>query len=182
MANRQLPSGNKKSHSNSSSDCGLDESEDEPVNDYEKLDTPYTNGHYRQIHQQRTTTSQVIIQTKSAQSPPQQQPPPSQQQIPQQQSSPLYAQVIKDRDSVKNDTTQHTTIPNTYRNLNDSAHGSYSNDLNSSYDSILGSNDKLTDSGTYSENWSSQNRGGRTKTFKMPFAEELNQVLAENKG
>lgn len=205
LANRQLPSG-KKSHSNSSSDCGLDESEDErndysgsgnggPMNSNIDLQSQnnsppssYTNGHYRQITQQTSSTIATRIIQQQLQQPVvlQQQPPPQQQQN--QQSSPLYAQVHKDRDSTRSQENSaaaqhHATIPNTYRALNDSTHGSYGNDLNSSYDSILGSNDKLTDSGNYSENWSSaaQNRATRPKGFKMPFAEELSQVLAEGK-
>lgn len=165
LANRQLPSG-KKSHSNSSSDCGLDESEDEPnellPTTVESTETsPYTNGHYRQQRVQ----------------------PQQQQQQPQPNTSPLYAQVNKDRDSNKND--QHATIPNIYRGLHETtSHGSYASELNSSYDSIVDSNDKLSE-GIYTEsNWSSSNQNNRTrpKGFKMPFAEELTQVLAESKG
>lgn len=158
LANRQLPSG-KKSHSNSSSDCGLDESEEEPCERGvispatidENIENPYTNGHYRQKIQQQPVNT-----------------------------SPLYAQVNKDRDSTRSDAiNQHSTIPNTYRGLQDTtSHGSYASELNSSYDSIIETDDKLNEA-LYTEHWS---RNKPTRGFKMPFAEELNQVLAENKG
>lgn len=164
LANRQLPSG-KKSHSNSSSDCGLDESEDEqpchdvgiinspspPQDDNDDIESPYTNGHYRHKVQQQPVNT-----------------------------SPLYAQVNKDRDNTRNDLmNQHSTIPNTYRGLQDTtSHGSYASELNSSYDSIIETDEKLNEA-LYTEHWS---RNKPTRGFKMPFADELNQVLAENKG
>lgn len=45
----------------------------------------------------------------------------------------------------------------------------------------MGSNDKLSDNGNSSDNWMYGNNK-RPKGFKMPFTEELSQVLAESKG
>uniref|UniRef100_W8AYU3 Neurabin-1 n=2 Tax=Ceratitis capitata TaxID=7213 RepID=W8AYU3_CERCA len=66
--------------------------------------------------------------------------------------------------------------------------GTSSRDLNSSYDSILGSNDKLSENEQSSENWmypSRRQRVGPTGALlsgKMPpssFTEQLNQALSE---
>lgn len=143
---------------------------------------PYTNGHYRQ--QVPIPHGQQSGPSSTASSPPQTSSQHSQAAAPSsaQTASPLYAQVHKDRDSQRSvdsgAATGHSTIPNTYRALADSSHGSYGTDLNSSYDSILGSNDKLSDSGSMSDNnWSNNHNRNRPKGFKMPFAEELSQVL-----
>lgn len=66
---------------------------------------------------------------------------------------------------------------------------SYSNDLNSSYDSILGSNDMLSDSDNHSDSWmypggrrkaSTQSATGVVRTVPpSSFTEQLNQVLAD---
>lgn len=64
---------------------------------------------------------------------------------------------------------------------------SYSNDLNSSYDSILGSSDKLSDSGNHSDSWMYPSRrktsggagGGNARLPANTFTEQLNQVLAD---
>lgn len=193
LANRQLPSGKSKSLSNSSSDCGLDESEDEP-NDYvghgvlitntgesQSSTVTFTNGHHRQPP--LMGNQPPLSSSSSTSSPPQSTSQQQQQPQPAQTSSPLYAQVHKDRDSQRSvdsgAATGHSTIPNTYRALADSSHGSYATDLNSSYDSILGSNDKLSDSGgsLSDNNWPGNHSRGRPKGFKTPFAQGLSQVL-----
>lgn len=159
LANRQLPSG-KKSLSNSSSDCGLEESEgDEGDEEEEEAATEstsisqqipaYTNGHYNN-HPQRN----VVVQS----------------------TSPLYAQVNKER----NENTSSANIPNIYRSSAERTSTTHE-ELNSSFDSVLGSNDKLSDNGNSSDNWMYGN-SKRPKGFKMPFTEELSQVLAESKG
>lgn len=64
---------------------------------------------------------------------------------------------------------------------------SYSNDLNSSKDSVLGSLDMLSDSGNHSDSWmypqagGSREVGGRRKARAPPssFTDQLNQVLAD---
>lgn len=70
---------------------------------------------------------------------------------------------------------------------------SYSNDLNSSKDSMLGSLDMLSDSGNHSDSWMypQESRGGgaggghgghRKKGGRAPpssFTDQLNQVLAD---
>lgn len=95
-ANRQLPS-SKKSNSNSSSNCTLDESEEEPSTDG-AAGKPYNGNHY----------STPVIGKMMTQPP----------------SVPLYAQVHKN-DSGRNDSPQqpslynlkaHSTIPNIYHN------------------------------------------------------------------
>lgn len=164
LANRQLPSG-KKSLSNSSSDCGLEESEadEEEVEEEEEAVTestsisqqipPYTNGHYNHPRN-------IIVQS----------------------TSPLYAQVNKERSetSTTATTTTSANIPNIYRSSGTERTSTHE-ELNSSFDSVLGSNDKLSDNGNCSDNWMYGN-SKRPKGFKMPFTEELSQVLAESKG
>lgn len=158
LANRQLPSG-KKSLSNSSSDCGLEESEVEEEDDEaatestsisQQIPPSYTNGHYNN-HQRN-----VVVQN----------------------TSPLYAQVNKERS--ENTTTTSANIPNIYRSSAERTASTHE-ELNSSFDSVLGSNDKLSDNGNSSDNWMYGN-SKRPKGFKMPFTEELSQVLAESKG
>lgn len=107
----------------------------------------------------------------------------------------------------------HSTIPNIFKNTigsppdvsvgvgvggivggvgdfhrsNMTTFGTSSRDLNSSYDSILGSNDKLSENEQSSENWMypSRRRVGPTGAIisgKMPpssFTEQLNQALSE---
>lgn len=104
---------------------------------------PYTNGHY-------TNPKTVVVQS----------------------TSPLYAQVNKER-------SESANLPNIYRSSVERT--STHEELNSSFDSVLGSNDKLSDNGNSSDNWMYGN-SKRPKGFKMPFTEELSQVLAESKG
>lgn len=157
-AKRQLPTG-KKSLSNSSSDCALNESEEDLPTEstsVSNLENGQHNGHYA-----------VRKRVENA------------------AAAPLYAQVHKDRDSTRvsaenqngNSSAHfvgHSTIPNIYK-TNDNA--TYNNDINSSYDSILGSNDKLSDSGHNSDNWMYPSR--RRLHKPSTFHEQLNQVLSE---
>lgn len=76
----------------------------------------------------------------------------------------------------------HTTIPNIYKNASDNAtisSPSYNNELSSSYDSILSSNDKLSDVGQNTDNWMYPNRRRGTKVAPTSFTDQLNQVLTE---
>lgn len=164
-AKRQLPTG-KKSLSNSSSDGALNESEEEGATESTSVSNLENggqhNGHY---------LSRKRIESAAA--------------------APLYAQVHKERDSTRSNESQngtsnsyavpHTTIPNIYKNTNDNSHisASYNNDLNSSYDSILGSNDKLSDSGQNSDSWMYPSRRRVHKVPPSTFTEQLNQVLSE---
>lgn len=165
LAKRQLPSG-KKSLSNSSSDCALNESEEEGVTDSTSVSNHehgHQNGHY--LSRKRTENT----------------------------AAPLYAQVHKERDSTRSNDNQninsnnhfisHSTIPNIYKNSNDNSHvnaSSYNNELNSSYDSILGSNDKLSEtSGQNADNWMYPSRRRAPKVPPSVFTDQLNQVLSD---
>ncbi|TMW43227.1 hypothetical protein DOY81_011693 [Sarcophaga bullata] len=118
-----------------------------------------------------------------------------------QQINQLYAQVHKDHKT----SASHTGLPGLFKNTlgspgaletsspNDfhrggmTTFGTSSRDLNSSYDSILGSNDKLSENEQSSENWMypSRRRVGPTGAIisgKLPptsFTEQLNQALTE---
>ena len=120
-----------------------------------------------------------------------------------QQINQLYAQVHKDHKT----SASHTGLPGLFKNSlgspggaletspspNDfhrggmTTFGTSSRDLNSSYDSILGSNDKLSENEQSSENWMypSRRRVGPTGAIisgKLPptsFTEQLNQALTE---
>ncbi len=151
-AKRQLPTG-KKSLSNSSSDCALNESEEEGG----KTDSSSSkgesggrqNGHG--FHRNR----------------------------PDENATPLYAQVHKDRSQdASHHHATHSTIPNIYKNSNDQS-SSYNNDLNSSYDSILGSNDKLSDNGQNPDSWMYPSRRRGVKVPPNSFTDQLNQVLSD---
>lgn len=189
LAKRQLPSG-KKSLSNSSSDCALNESEEEPNSDsniHHNIENGLNGGHYNNnnnnLRHRVATTSPAIDNTP-----------------------PLYAQVHKDRDSSRSsDTTStptsatvisntqhhfipHSTIPNIYKNPTTDSGGvgvtpasaaSYNNDLNNSYDSIIGSSDKLSESGQNSDNWMYPSRRRGVKNPPTSFTDQLNQVLSE---
>lgn len=165
-AKRQLPTG-KKSLSNSSSDCALNESEEEGATEstyVSNLENGQQNGHYVS-RKQRIETS----------------------------VAPLYAQVHKDRDSTRSNDSNHngngtnalfvghSTIPNIYKNTADDSNiaSPYNNDLNNSYDSILGSNDKLSESGPNADNWMYPSRRRIHKAPPSSFTEQLNQVLSE---
>ncbi|XP_055608890.1 neurabin-1 isoform X2 [Uranotaenia lowii] len=168
---KRLPG--KKSNSNSGSDCALDESEEE-ITDSTSISHEYS-GLY--------STPQIINRPKLN----------SFKNGSQENSGlPVYAQVNKDRGDHQNQNigpTQHTTIPNIYRNTssdNNKINSSYSSDLNaSSYDSDLGSStDKLKDSGVSSESWMYPSRRP-TKGLKgiTPplLAEQLKERLAERR-
>lgn len=168
LAKRQLPSG-KKSLSNSSSDCALNESEEESATETTSLsnsnvETVKQNGHY-------SVVNNVV----------------NKQRYDNVAAAPLYAQVHKDRDAnrtteqtVNNHYNSHSTIPNIYKK-NDTtlSSGAYNNELNSSYDSILGSNDKLSDSAQSTENWMYPSRRRGNKIPPSTFTDQLNQVLSE---
>lgn len=103
--------------------------------------------------------------------------------------APLYAQVHKEHARPSNDNhnqnqntnnhfVPHSTIPNIYKNASDSApisSPSYNNELSSSYDSILSSNDKLSDVGQNTDNWMYPSRRRGTKTPPSSFSDQLNQ-------
>lgn len=170
LANRQLPSV-KKSNSTTSSNCTLDESEEEHQADATNNNNQFTNG----VHYSTPQISKVAVQPI--------------------QSMPLYAQVHKDRSEqqsqISYNTKTYSTIPNIFRTqITTGADGtakinssSYGSDLNaSSYDSDLGSsNDKLDDS---SDSWMYPSR--RPKGLKgitpPSLAEQLKERLAEREG
>lgn len=105
------------------------------------------------------------------------------------ESAPLYAQVHKEhtRPSTDNQNSNshivpHTTIPNIYKHTSESApigSQSYNNELSSSYDSILSSNDKLSDAGQNTDNWMYPSRRRSNKIPPSSFSDQLNQVLSE---
>lgn len=107
-------------------------------------------------------------------------------------SAPLYAQVHKehtrpavpsnDNQNSNNHFVLHSTIPNIYKNTSDSApmnSQSYNNELSSSYDSILSSNDKLSEVGQNTDNWMYPSRRRSVKIPPSSFSDQLNQVLSE---
>lgn len=107
------------------------------------------------------------------------------------ESAPLYAQVHKEHirpisDSQNSNNTHivpHSTIPNIYKHSNDAAPISsqsyHNNELSSSYDSILSSNDKLSDAGQNTDNWMYPSRRRGNKIPPSSFSDQLNQVLSE---
>lgn len=177
---KRLPSG-KKSLSNSSSDCALNESEEEGVTDSTTVshsnfeNTNKQNGHYNVINNNNNNSSNV-----------------NKKRIDNSAAAPLYAQVHKERDTTRNVNDNqssnnhfisHSTIPNIYKTTtNENAQtgtSSYINELSSSYDSILGSNDKLSDSGQNTDNWMYPSRRRGPKIPPSSFTDQLNQVLSE---
>lgn len=196
LAKRQLPSG-KKSHSNSSSDCALNESEEEGITDStsvshsNNLENGQQNGHYNIINNNNNNNNSNSNGNGNR----------KRAEIANASSvAPLYAQVHKDRDSTRSNDNQnsnnhfvtHSTIPNIYKSPNDNATApvavapaapasvaSYNNELSSSYDSILGSNDKLSDSGQHSDSWMYPSRRRNPKVPPSSFTEQLNQVLSD---
>uniref|UniRef100_A0A1Q3F7Y6 Neurabin-1 n=1 Tax=Culex tarsalis TaxID=7177 RepID=A0A1Q3F7Y6_CULTA len=176
LSKRSAP-GKKNSHSNSGSDCALDESEEE-ITDSTSVSHEYS-GLY--------STPQIIARAGLA----------SIKNNGQENAGlPVYAQVNKDRSSggggggngADHHQTQHTTIPNIYRNPptdNNKLNSSYGSDLNaSSYDSDLGSStDKLKDSGVSSESWMYPSRRPKgLKGITPPLlAEQLKERLAERR-
>lgn len=167
-AKRQLPTG-KKSLSNSSSDCALNESEEEGATESTYVSSNLENG---QHNGHIVSRKQRSIEAAAA---------------------PVYAQVHKDRDSSRsndsnhngNGTTAHhvghSTISNIFKTVGEDTNmaASYNTDLNSSYDSILGSNDKLSDSGHNVDSWMYPSRRRIHKPPPSSFTEQLNQVLSE---
>ncbi|XP_050095955.1 uncharacterized protein LOC126577927 isoform X2 [Anopheles aquasalis] len=183
LAKRNLPG--KRSHSNSGSDCALDESEDEAVvTGSSNVASHEYSGLYSTP--QIVTRKVAVIKGNEDAGPP------------------VYAQVNKERSSgghggaASNDhhqqqqqqQQQHTTIPNIYRSAAGSDNGklnsSYGSDLNaSSYDSDLGSStDKLKDSGLSSDSWMYPSRRPKgLKGITPPLlAEQLKERLAEREG
>lgn len=102
-------------------------------------------------------------------------------------SAPLYAQVHKEHIRPSSDSQNsnshivpHSTISNIYKHTNDTvpiSSQSYNNDLSSSYDSILSSNDKLSEAGQNTDNWMYPSR--QRKIPPSSFSDQLNQVLSE---
>lgn len=191
LAKRQLPSG-KKSHSNSSSDCALNESEEEGITDSttvshsNNVEHGHQNGHYNIINNNNNNNSNGNGNRKRLEN------------VNASSVTPLYAQVHKERDSTRSNDNQnsnnhfvsHSTIPNIYKGPNDNATAvvspnppisaaSYNNELNSSYDSILGSSDKLSESGQHSDSWMYPSRRRTPKVPPSSFTEQLNQVLSD---
>lgn len=176
LAKRQLPTG-KRSHSNSSSEA-LNESEEEGVTDSTSISHSNNaenghNGHYSFVNNNGSTNGRKRVENPT---------------------TALYAQVNKDRDSNRNSENNHfkphSTIPNIFKSTTDNGSvppvavppmsaSTYSNELSSSYDSILGSNDKLSDSGQQSDNWMYPSRRRNPRTTPTAFTEQLNQVLSE---
>lgn len=160
LSNRQLPG--KRSLSNSSSECALDDGGDEDNIMYVRS---LRNGNGNGINGQHTTNGlqkeeerKTNVYTASMNISP-----------------PLYAQVHKEKSNHENNGNQQRNYRN---NAIDSDASSMQIDLNSSYDSIVGSSSKLSESGRsdiYS-NCDARNRGVR-----MPhaFTTQLNQVLAD---
>lgn len=173
LAKRQLPT-TKKSLSNSSSDCALNESEDDVVTESTSVSQSNNaengnrqNGHHTYVNENGNGDRKLVAEYAA---------------------TPLYAQVHKERnDSARNnDTNQnststfksHSTIPNIFKSANENnanvQPATYNNELNQSYDSIIGSNDKLSESGQVSDSWMYPSRRRNQR-----FTEQLNQVLSE---
>ncbi|XP_062710152.1 uncharacterized protein LOC109623115 isoform X2 [Aedes albopictus] len=167
LSKRSLPG--KKSHSNSGSDCALDESEEE-ITDSTSVSHEYTG-----LYSTPQIINRQLNSVKNGQ---------------ENSGLPVYAQVNKDRSENHHSSgqTQHTTIPNIYRNPpsdNNKLNSSYGSDLNaSSYDSDLGSStDKLKDSGVSSDSWMYPSRRPKgLKGITPPMlAEQLKERLAERR-
>lgn len=167
LSKRSLPG--KKSHSNSGSDCALDESEEE-ITDSTSISHEYTG-----LYSTPQIINRQLNNVKNGQ---------------ENSGLPVYAQVNKDRSENHHSAgqTQHTTIPNIYRNPpsdNNKLNSSYGSDLNaSSYDSDLGSStDKLKDSGVSSDSWMYPSRRPKgLKGITPPMlAEQLKERLAERR-
>ncbi|XP_055688669.1 uncharacterized protein LOC129793094 isoform X3 [Lutzomyia longipalpis] len=206
LSKRQLPSG-KKSLSSSSSDCALDETTDEEERtqstSVSQSDaspmvhevTPEVS-HYAAtnlIYQEIPAAVPPPPPVSLSPSPPTTSSTPTTVLTPNMAapaitetinvgSSPLYAQVQKDR---SNSAATHTTIPSSFKVGQQSlvttfvSPASHTSELSSSYDSILGgSSDKLSDSGNASDSWMYPIR---RKGLRPPssFTEQLNQVLTK---
>lgn len=201
LSKRQLPSG-KKSLSSSSSDCALDETTDEEERTQStSVSQSDTSPHDVAPEVSHYAATNLIYQEIAAVPPP---PPVSHSPSPPTtsstpttvltpnvaapiaitetinvNSSPLYAQVQKDRGA-------HSSIPSTFKSAQPASlvstfvsPASHTSELSSSYDSILGgSSDKLSDSGNASDSWMYPIR---RKGLRPPssFTEQLNQVLTK---
>uniref|UniRef100_A0AAG5DGU5 Neurabin-1 n=1 Tax=Anopheles atroparvus TaxID=41427 RepID=A0AAG5DGU5_ANOAO len=178
LAKRNLPG--KRSHSNSGSDCALDESEEEEGMTNSNSNNTGESHEYSRLNSTPQIVNRKVASLKGEDTAP-----------------PVYAQVNKDRSSAGHGTgageqqqQQHTTIPNIYRTAASSDNGklnsSYGSDLNaSSYDSDLGSStDKLKDSGLSSDSWMYPSRRPKgLKGITPPLlAEQLKERLAEREG
>ncbi|XP_058053275.1 uncharacterized protein LOC131205264 [Anopheles bellator] len=173
LAKRNLPG--KRSHSNSGSDCALDESEDDAISTTNT--TPASNVEYSGLYSAPQIVSRKVVTglMKGEDTGP-----------------PVYAQVNKERGStghtggIGDHQQLHTTIPSIYRSDNGKLNSSYGSDLNaSSYDSDLGSStDKLKDSGLSSDSWMYPSRRPKgLKGITPPLlAEQLKERLAEREG
>lgn len=184
MAKRHAPTG-KKSMSNSSSDCGLNESDGEMANISESTNTSHSTTENGGHHNGHYNTSNNLLRHKVI--------PSTVESV--SSTPPLYAQVHKDRSgsdasAIGHHFVSHSTIPNIYKNsatLNDVASVGVSSELTSSYDSIIGSSDRLSENGGGADNWMypSRRRGpgggssGPPKTTPTSFTDQLNQVLSE---
>uniref|UniRef100_A0A182PH59 Neurabin-1 n=1 Tax=Anopheles epiroticus TaxID=199890 RepID=A0A182PH59_9DIPT len=176
LAKRNLPG--KRSHSNSGSDCALDESDDEgQLTRNTTGGGPDSSHEYSGLYSTPQIVNRKVATLKGEDAGP-----------------PVYAQVNKERSTggggAHADQQQHTTIPNIYRAAVGSDNGklnsSYGSDLNaSSYDSDLGSStDKLKDSGLSSDSWMYPSRRPKgLKGITPPLlAEQLKERLAEREG
>ncbi|XP_055707685.1 neurabin-1 isoform X3 [Phlebotomus papatasi] len=205
LSKRQLPSG-KKSLSSSSSDCALDETTDEE--DRTQSTSVSQSDASPQINDPAPVISHYAATNLIYQEIPGVPPPPpvtlspsppttsstpttvltpnmaAQVQIAEVNvgSSPLYAQVQKDRTNSgaaqsSNISTFKVGQPVSGSTFDSSV--SHTSELSSSYDSILGgSSEKLSDSGNASDSWMYPIR---RKGLRPPssFTEQLNQVLTK---
>ncbi|XP_052873052.1 uncharacterized protein LOC128278370 [Anopheles cruzii] len=177
LAKRNLPG--KRSHSNSGSDCALDESEDDAISTTNTT-TAASNVEYSGLYSAPQIVGRKVVTAglmKGEDTGP-----------------PVYAQVNKERGSAghtgggtgDHQQQHHTTIPSIYRSDNGKLNSSYGSDLNaSSYDSDLGSStDKLKDSGLSSDSWMYPSRRPKgLKGITPPLlAEQLKERLAEREG
>ncbi|XP_040154402.1 uncharacterized protein LOC120895278 isoform X2 [Anopheles arabiensis] len=175
LAKRNLPG--KRSHSNSGSDCALDESDDDEGQLARNATGTEGSHEYSGLYSTPQIVNRKVATLKGEDS-----------------GLPVYAQVNKERSSggghADHHQQQHTTIPNIYRAAVGSDNGklnsSYGSDLNaSSYDSDLGSStDKLKDSGLSSDSWMYPSRRPKgLKGITPPLlAEQLKERLAEREG
>lgn len=191
LAKRQLPSG-KKSLSNSSSDCALNDSGDD-----DQVLSSHQNGHFNGGANNNNNSNNILLRQRAA---------VAAASATVDHTPPLYAQVHKDRDSTRMAADsvvvtaasanhyaapqQHSTIPNIFKGtattmgdvVGIAASGSFNNDLTDSYDSIIGSTDKLSSSENgqnNSDNWMYPSRRRSPKNPPNSFTEQLNQVLSE---
>lgn len=199
---KRLPSG-KKSLSNSSSDCALNESEEECIadtvpaaNSNENRGKPngdifliskgtQIDGNHLSTCMHFVSLSMIFFVSFTAVNDNNNNNGNKKRF----ENAPLYAQVHKEAHTRPNNDNQnsnnhfvpHSTIPNIYKNASDSTpiSATYNNELSSSYDSILSSNDKLSDASQNTDNWTSRNKRRSNKIPPSSFSDQLNQVLSE---